>query len=284
MSNLHKDLDIFLFSLDHRYYPVTCLDKSVNGNTSNEAISITLPSGTYAIIIDGWRSDQKSSFTLSMHCSGTPLPNCENFDHYYRGSITAQSSNWIKYNSHSYYDAQVTGYRYYSQGNSLRVKRVANNEPDVVRRFGEKTHGKYKVSWKMYVPRDKNATFNIKKYNDPKRETGVAVYLRMGRGMAFRAKNNLYHSNQTYSQDRWLDVEMYIDLDRETTILYIDHAPVAKWKTRTIARQSHPGKNRFAGINFWAYSSYTDFFVDDVCFEQNPHNMPNYHYTPAMEL
>ena len=281
MTGLASDLDMFLFSLDHLFFPVACLDKSANSGTSNEHISITLPRGTYAVIIDGWRSDQQSQFTLSLNCV---QDDCENFDRLPQGDITRLSGNWVKWNPRSLLDAQVTNRQSYSRSNSVQIRTIDNYEPDVTRLFGDRTHGKYKVAWKMYVPRGQNATFNVKKFSNPQIETGVAVFLTMDGGIAFQAKNRYSQSYLRYNQDRWVDVEMFIDLDRETTILYIENAPVAKWRTRTINRSTRPGYNRFAGINFWAYHSFTNFYVDDVCFEQNPSNMPDYHYTPAQEL
>ena len=69
LSNLAKDLDLFVFSNSCQLG--ACVGKSLSSNTNPEKVVINYPSGTYYIVIDGYDANQVSNFTLKVNCDGT---------------------------------------------------------------------------------------------------------------------------------------------------------------------------------------------------------------------
>ncbi len=65
LTNLSKDLDIFLLS---NCTPMTCIASSIKSGTSSEEIILNNALGTYFISVDGYQTDQVSSFNLHVDC------------------------------------------------------------------------------------------------------------------------------------------------------------------------------------------------------------------------
>lgn len=276
LTHLNKDLDLFIFSSNWR----NCYGYSVNPYQNSESITLHFNPGTYAIVVDGFKHDMVSQFRLKMICED----GCEDFDTYYNGNISSQSFDWNKWVPGAIFDGQVTANRSYSSHKSLYIDHKSGysdaNQMDVVKKIGAYSSGKYFISWKMYVPHNRNAAFNFQKYNIPGLETGLVIYLRQGKGIALRANNQIYHSAKSYRQGRWIDVNVDYDLNAGMVVLSVDNKLIAAWNTRTRNNTPANGANRLGGIDFWAYHDYTTFYVDDICVEDASGLSVLYHFDP----
>lgn len=280
LSHLNKDLDLFIFSSNWQ----NCYGYSVNPYQNSESITLHFNPGTYVVVVDGYKSNMISQFKLEMICED----GCEDFDNYHNGNISAQSFDWSKWVPGATFDGQVTANRSYSAHKSLYIDHKSGysdaNQMDVVKKIGEYSSGKYFISWKMYVPYNRNAAFNFQKYNIPGLETGLVVYLRKGKGIALRANNQIYHSSKSYSQGKWIDVSVDYDLKAGMVVMSIDNKLIAAWNTRTRNNTPANGTNRLGGIDFWAYHDYTTFYVDDICVEDYSGLSILYHFDPETIL
>ncbi len=270
LTEMTTDLDLFVFTVDRYGYLDQCVGYSINAYRSDESLTLNLNSGEYAVIVDGYIGGLQSYFTLSANCSEDG--GCQDFDNLYRGEASSQLTDLIKWNDYARYDAEVRNNRSYSGRQSLYLDRrsgvAAADQPDVVKMLGERTSGRHYVSWKMYIPSNSNAHFNTQKFQQLGREYGLETYLRMGRGIAVRAKGQLYQSPYTYPQNRWFDVFMDFDLDNQRGYLWVDGKCVISWDLRTQSGRTSYGNNRIAGINYYAYSTYSTFYIDDLCVEE----------------
>ena len=232
-------------------------------------MTIRMNPGVYVILIDGQYHSNISSFKLKVTCGGGN--DCEDFDSYYNGNISSQSSDWRKWVPGAAFDGQVTSNRSYSPHKSLYIDHKpgysASNQMDVVRKVGEYASGHYLLKWKMYVPHGRNAAFNFQKYNTPGVQTGLVVYLRSGRGIAVKANNQIYQSSKTYRQGRWIDIFVDYDLSGRRAVLSVDEKIIASWDTTLRSNTPANGANRLGGVDYWAYHDYTTFYVDDFCVE-----------------
>lgn len=263
LSNLHKDLDMFIFSSNWQH----CYGYSVNPYQNNESITLHFNPGIYTVVIDGFKHNMISQFKLSMICED----GCEDFDNYHNGNISSQSSEWRKWILGAALDGKVTSNRSFSPHKSLYIDHKPGysdaNQMDVIKKIGEYNSGKYYITWKMYVPHNRNAAFNFQKYNIPGLETGLVVYLRKGKGIALKANNQIYHSSKKYKQGLWIDVAVDYDLSANMAVLSVGNEIIAAWNTRTKHNTHAQGINRLGGINYWAYHDYTTYYVDDICVE-----------------
>lgn len=263
LTHLNKDLDLFIFSSNWQQ----CYGYSVNPYQNSESITLHFNPGTYVVVIDGYKASMISQFKLTMTCED----GCEDFDNYHNGNISSQSFDWSKWVPGATFDGKVTSNRSFSPHKSLYIDHKPGysdaNQMDVVKKIGEYSSGRYFISWKMYVPHNRNAAFNFQKYNLPGLETGLVVYLRKGKGIALRANNQIYHSSKSYGQGQWINISVDYDLNAKIAVLSVDNKLIAAWNTRTRNNTPANGVNRLGGIDFWAYHDYTTFYVDDICVE-----------------
>lgn len=273
LYGLSADLDLFVFTLDNRGNLGQCIGYSINGDNRSESLTLNLWRGEYVVIVDGYRSNQISNFTLSASClndeNGTQ---CEGFENYYTGSLTNQTSNWVDWNSNPNFTGQISTYRAANGRKSLYIDFKGGysdyHQPDVVRQVGERSTGAYKMSWQMYIPSGRNAHVNFQKFQQLGREWGLGIFFRMGRRIAVKARNRVIQTNVYYPQGRWFDVSITYDLDRQYAFLWVDGKMVACWKTYIRMNKSYNGQNRLAGVDFYAYHSASTFYIDEFCFEE----------------
>jgi hypothetical protein len=91
------------------------------------------------------------------------LPNgtllyCDNFQDYTTGGLDAQSARWRRWDPPSG-DGQVV-----QEGNGNKYARfngTNNPDPDMLYLFDNQTSGRYRISWRMYIPVGKSAYYNI---------------------------------------------------------------------------------------------------------------------------
>ncbi len=79
LTGLSADLDLFIFNCIAGN--ARCIRRSINPNRNSESITIDDASGFYYIAVDGYNSQQRSSFTITANCiprpqvcNSTPIP------------------------------------------------------------------------------------------------------------------------------------------------------------------------------------------------------------------
>lgn len=187
---------------------------------------------------------------------------CESFEDYYEGYLTPQSHRWERW-SYSSDDAMVTDYRDYDGHQSLRVKREGNYNPDVLLKLGNRYHGKYRLSWKMFVPEHKEAYFSIQHEEHPGNEAYEVFFEEDGRGRLQFGGSSDTRASFYYPSERWFSVTQIIDLNNDEVELWINGKFVKSW---TFSYGDFY-MNQLGALNFYA-RSYNEFYVDKICFSQ----------------
>lgn len=270
LSNLQADLDLFLLYPNNR-----CIEFSNHGGRDKEKISKELPRGYYKIIIDGYNG-ATSNFKLEINCSDS---DCQSFENYSNGNIT-RNAGWIKNYSSSALDGQVTSEKRFAGRKSLKIayngSTSSTNQINILKLLGNKTHGIYRLSWKMFIPRNKNAYFSLVKRPQANTEEGVMTILRYREGLAFKAKGYNYQhpdiKSSSFFQNKWIDIEVIIDLDEKNIILRVGNDTVAIWKSYLVKGSNNHGQSSVGAINFAVRSQYSQFYIDNLCFEEIERN------------
>lgn len=103
MTGLSKDLDIFLFDKCQDYANAAslqdCVARSTNGNANNEQITLNNASGTYYLLVDGYKPEQQSNFTLHIDCDDCQEETDDN--------CSSMSYNYLNSNSGFLYNFSV---------------------------------------------------------------------------------------------------------------------------------------------------------------------------------
>ena len=236
---------------------VSSLSTSDSWDTESASLNIpsNIASGTwYILFITDYQNQINESNEnnnvewIRITVNGNSNSGCivsDNFDNYSNGSnvSSSNSAKWKRWSSSSP-DGRVSRDRSFSGSQSMEINRGQYGRQDVVLKLGNKTRGIYKVSWNMYINNRDLAYFNIQNSENNLVSSGVFEIL--------------FEESDTDLQNRWFDLELFVDLDRNQMRLYFDN------------RRHQINRNftaNLGGINFYAVSD-AHFYIDDICLQQ----------------
>ncbi len=239
---------------------------------------------TYTVGLDDVQTLSTVCFNM---CGSCPAADCstptviidDNLDSYTAGDpVDGQAAHWAPWPGAV--ASLVSTEQAASGANSLKVD-GNNATEDVLLLFGDLATGHYKIDYKIYVPAGNGAYSNIQKTE----ATGEWAY-------------NLYFNNDgtgnidagvanaatfTYTQDDWVDVIQYVDVDNDRITLYVDNSFVFEWPFSWQAGQMS-GLLSLGAINFWPQDATNVFYIDDVYFAQIPTAGSNFYCSLATPI
>lgn len=194
----------------------------------------------------------------------------QNFDNLitYQGIVEQNVANWLKWSPQAD-DGLVTDINYFSESNSLRVQGTT----DVLYNLGNKTGGKYKIGFKMYVPTGYVGYFNLMHNFDAdssdNNRYAVQVYL-SSTGGRLEVKSSTTSFN--YDHSSWLDFAIYVDQVNDVAKLTLNGLLIKQWPWSTSCN-SDIILNKLSAIDFFAYgaSGNTEvpkYYIDDFSVMQ----------------
>ncbi|MEM0995112.1 MAG: hypothetical protein AAGI49_18925 [Bacteroidota bacterium] len=238
--------------------------------TGDQLYNVFLTPGTYILVVDGAYGNA-SHFNLTMNCGvlGDPAVSMlEDFNRYYNGNISPQSSDWLKWNPYASLDGQITG----STNKFLFIERNAyassSNQPDVLYKLAHHSNGIYKISFDIWVPYNRSGYFNVQKqlsYNNSSNEFGAQVYFYSnGQGIVKIAGRNYAFS---YRQGEWTKVKLDVRVNHENyAAVFINNQRIVTFPARWSSNTTY-GSNRIAALDFFAHASDAKFWVDNIIYE-----------------
>lgn len=261
-----QNLAMFLFEgnyddNNHVAYVRQVVAASSSSSRYREELSnVSLKRGRRYILVVDSAPNRGADYELSVTCLGNPTNNCDDFDAYYQGNISPQSSNWEKWDFNSK-DGLVDGgfnqYLYMARdpysGQSF--------QQDVIYKTGRMRSGRKTLSMDLWIYRGHSGYFNIQKRL--RQEYGAEIYFHdNGRG-ELKIANRSY--NFSYTQNDWMKLELDYDFYNNRVTFIIDGRVIRSWPTYYSATSTN-GSNQLEGIDFYVPKSDTEFFVDNVCF------------------
>ncbi len=136
---------------------------------------------------------------------------------------------------------------------------------DNVLKLGNKTSGKYIVSWNMLIPTGFAGYYNFQHFEAPGNEWAFEVYFdNNGTGYMHAGGNNA--ATFTYTNNQWMTVDNFIDLDADWAQVYFNGTLIHEWQY-SLQAQGEPGTKQLGGVNFYAGSTAgmtPKYFLDDV--------------------
>jgi hypothetical protein len=202
-------------------------------------------------------------------CGGSAECATDNIDSYIAGAVSGQSAKWTPW-PQSGGSGIVTSSRSFSAPNSVRF----TNQQDQLFLMGDKTSGKWEISWKMFIPVGRTAYFNTQKFMNAGLEFGQQVQF-SSNGTALLQESGTF-TPFTYPQGQWFDVKQTFNLDADQTTMYVNGTAVKTWQ---FSKQSNnlTGSNSLGAIDFFAFtgtlnnaepnpSAISEYYVDDVTF------------------
>ncbi|RYY86082.1 MAG: T9SS type A sorting domain-containing protein, partial [Chitinophagaceae bacterium] len=189
----------------------------------------------------------------------------ENFDAFTAGDVSGQSPYFTPWPGGP--GATVSTEQSFSAPNSMHL----TLDQDQLYLMGDKSTGKWELTWKMYVPAARYAYFNSQKFaNAAGTEFGHEVrFFSDGTGSARTPAGTTSFS---FPQGQWFDVRHSYDLDANTVTMYIGGNAIQTWTlSDRIGAVNGPGTKQLGGIDFYAGANPQDlvdpeYFIDDIRF------------------
>lgn len=145
---------------------------------------------------------------------------------------------------------------------------VPNANPDIILKLGNKTSGKFNVSFWYYIPTGFGGYFNMQHYQSPGIQWATEVYF--GNNGAGNIQAQGITTNFTHTLDTWIHVENIVDINMDSAWFYLDGVKIVAWKFSTKA-DGTAGAAQLGGIDFYggAITGQTPkYYFDDVTFAQ----------------
>jgi hypothetical protein len=139
---------------------------------------------------------------------------------------------------------------------------------DIILPLGNKTSGKFNVSFYYYLPSGFGGYYNLQHFQAPGNQWANEVYF--GNGGSGNIVANNVTTNFTHANDQWILIENHVDIDNDTAALFIDGTHIVTWPFATQAGGG-AGAAQLGGVNFFGGSiagQIPTYYFDDVTFTE----------------
>lgn len=194
---------------------------------------------------------------------------CESFESYAPWSLTTQTDRWRLKDSGNSGDGIVTQENALDGSQSLRVETVPSNETEVGLRLGNRTQGRYRLSWSMYIQSGSQGQYGVH-HQESLNHWAFEVKMSQGTGRLFvpnEENQDPALATFSYQPDAWTSVLHLIDMDADRAELWINGQFVADWQfslgDNEVGAQNL--LNQLGGIEF---SSLVTYYLDDLCVSE----------------
>lgn len=193
----------------------------------------------------------------------------DSFDTYTAGGFLAQQAtpSWTTWSNTpgSSEDATIS----IEQANSgTQSVKIANANMDIILPLGNKTSGKFNVSFYYYIPSGFGGYYNLQHFQAPGNEWANEVYF--GDGGSGNIVANNVTTNFNHANDQWIFIENHVDIDNDTAALFIDGNHIVTWPFATQA-SGGAGTAQLGGVNFYGGAitgQIPTYYFDDVTFTE----------------
>ena len=195
----------------------------------------------------------------------------ENFDSYTAGSKVAQSSSsgiWTTWSNSpgGSEDADVSSTHSVSPSNSAYIQ----NDNDLVLLFNDKTSGRYKIDFQMYIENGAMGYFNLlQDFAGSNSEWGMQITFN-GTGVTKVDAGGDSITGFNYNFDQWYPVTFIVDIDDDFATMFFDGNEVVSWKWSGGSFGSGT-VNKLDAADFYGLSQNgynSGMYIDDINFEQ----------------
>ncbi|MDZ7741634.1 MAG: hypothetical protein U5Q03_07765 [Bacteroidota bacterium] len=194
----------------------------------------------------------------------------DDFDSYTVGGYLAeQAPEWTTWSGTpgSDEDGVISDAQAMSASNSVLVEDIT----DLVLPLGNKTSGRYEISFYYYVPSGFGGYYNIQHFEQPGIEWALECYFDDdGTGYIHAGGENAATFN--YTMDSWVEVVNIVDLSNDNAELYIEGNFIHSWQF-SLQSDGTPGELQLGGMNHYAGATTgmtAMYYFDDYNYEQLP--------------
>jgi len=142
---------------------------------------------------------------------------------------------------------------------------------DMIFPLGNKTSGKYSISFWMYMPLGFGGYYNLQHFQAPGIEWAVEVYF--GDNGIGEILSNGNTTPISHANDAWVFVENHVDIDTDTAAIFLDGVHIVTWPFATQAGGA-AGAAQLGGVNFYSGAlagppaQTPNYYLDDVTYTE----------------
>lgn len=191
----------------------------------------------------------------------------DDFESYTAGEYLALNSDvWTTWSNNpgSSEDALVLEEQSHSATKAPKI----DGSTDLILPLGNKTSGKYHVTWYMYIPSGNAGYYNFQKFENPGNEWAFEVYFGNNNHASVRADSDTSNVGFSFNHDEWFEMNNVIDLDIDTAWLYYNGNLVHKWQY-SVKAGGDPGTLQLGGIDFYAGGTDPVYYFDDIVYVED---------------
>ncbi|MCK9424081.1 MAG: carboxypeptidase regulatory-like domain-containing protein, partial [Bacteroidales bacterium] len=184
--------------------------------------------------------------------------------------VACQNANWTTWSNLpcGTEDAMISTDFAHSGVNSVKDDGVN----DLILPMGNKTAGKYKLDFWIYIPAGHGGYYNILHNFNPSgtSEWGVEFYFEDGGTGQLHAAGQIIP--YPYNHDQWFLVSNVIDLDNDLAEVFVDGTSVYSWQWSLDPQTGNPGMNQISAADFYSGAGATGivnplYYFDDVLYK-----------------
>jgi len=238
-----------------------------NANSQNPQVTFNA-SGLYTVTLAvsnayGSDSEVKSNYINVIH---TIPPYIENFETFAAGNYVALTSPyWTTWSNLPGGTEDAVVVTTPTHGGTKSVKIDGAN--DLVLPLGDKTSGKYIVSFYMYVPTGNYGYYNLLQlFNGASSEWGAEIFFSTG-GAGYGNAGGSNSFTFTYSYNTWFLMKNVIDLDNNLAQIYLNGTLLHQWQW-SLGALGTGTLNQLGGLDMYAWnvSGTPLYYFDDLSY------------------
>lgn len=145
---------------------------------------------------------------------------------------------------------------------------IVEGSTDLIAKLGNKTTGKYMITFDMMVPTGKAGYYNFQHYEAPGTEWAFELYFNTD-GSGTMNAGGADAASFTYPKDTWFTVENFIDLNADWAQVFFDGELIYEWQY-SLTAEGDPGVLQLGGIDFFAGAATGEtptYYFDDLSYE-----------------
>lgn len=214
---------------------------------------------------------------------------CDDFKKYNLGVLlNGTASHWSTWNDLALPNVSplhVTNTQFNSDTKAMKVDGKITPEQDVIFKAGNLNKGHYMLKWKMYIPSNTNdksrAYFNLQHDITGNHVWASEFFFDKNGNLSIEIDNKSLGKG-TWTANQWFDISHDIDIDKDTTIVTIGNQKFG-WKWSNSSPLNATTKKQLGGVNFYADSTNTLYYVDDIQLVKLPTSKANVTFSVDMK-
>ncbi len=195
----------------------------------------------------------------------------ENFESYDAGTFiaTEASSLWATWDEGSL-GGLISEEQAHGGTKSMKVYKNGSTNTDVILNMNDRTTGRYRVEFYMYVPTGHTGYYNIlQDFNETAPKWGIQLTFNDD---TVKIDANGHQYTHLYTPDSWIKIQHFVNLDNDWVDFYMNDELVISYQWSKGVNGAG-GENKLDALDFYSHTVNNQsglYYIDDLIIEDVP--------------